>query len=144
MRVPQTALTADPQIDAKIRKLVDALNAFDGVATLGSCGGHPEPLEGGQWPEGSWYVTFRLSRDTHGWRALEFLAWLVNHDYSVGEPRVRLYPDSAPPYLNRPGAMLKFALEGCEGADPDALASFMDQQRQACFIPAVRRARKAG
>ena len=144
MRVLTQPSTGRPEIDAKIRELVDALNAFDGVATLGSCGGHPEPLKGGQWPEGSWYVTFRVSRDTHGWRALEFLAWLVNHDYTQAEPRVRLYPDSAPPYLNRPGAMLKFALEGCEGVSPDALASFMNRQRQRCFIPAVRRAKKVG
>ena len=134
------------EIDAKIQGLVDALNAFDGVATLGSCGGHPEPLKGGQWPEGSWYVTFQIRRDTHGWRALEFLAWLVNHDYSQAEPRVRLYPDSMPPYLNRPGSMLKFALEGCDGASPDELAICMNQLREACFVPArkhTRRPRKA-
>jgi len=135
-------MTPNPEIDARIRNLVDALNAFDGVATLGSCGGHPEPLKGGQWPEGSWYVTFQVRRDTHGWRALEFLAWLINHDYIEAEPRVRLYPDSMPPYLNRPGTMLKFALEGFEGASTDALASFMNQQRERCFIPATKRKRK--
>jgi hypothetical protein len=134
MRV-HAAVTPKPEIDAKIKRLVDALNAFDGVATLGSCGGHPEPLEGGQWPEGSWYVTFRLRHDSHGWRALEFLAWLINHDYVESEPRVRLYPDSVPPYLNTPGSTLKFALEGCEGASANALASFMNQQRKRCFIP---------
>lgn len=132
-------MTPNPEIDAKIRSLVDALNAFDGVATLGSCGGHPEPLKGGQWPEGSWYVTFQVRRDKHGWRALEFLAWLVNHDYVQAEPRVRLYPDSLPPYLNTPGSMLKFALEGFEGASPDALASFMEHQRKGCFIPPTTR-----
>jgi hypothetical protein len=135
-----TAVTP-PEIDVKIRALVDALNAFDGVATLGSCGGHPEPLEGGQWPEGTWYVTFKIRHDTHGWRALEFLAWLINHDYTQAEPRVRLYPDSVPPYLNTPGSMLKFALEGCECADPAALATVMNQLRQRCFISATKRTR---
>ena len=135
------AAVAPPEIDVKIRTLVDALNSFDGVATLGSCGGHPEPLKGGQWPEGSWYVTFKIRPDTHGWRALEFLAWLINHDYTQAEPRVRLYPDSAPPYLNTPGSMLKFALEGCEGADPNALATVIEQSRQRCFIPATKRTR---
>jgi len=53
MRVLKTAATPKPEIDAKIRRLVDALNAFGGIATLGSCGGHPEPLKEGQWPEGS-------------------------------------------------------------------------------------------
>jgi hypothetical protein len=131
----QPAVRPSPEIDAKIKRLVDALNAFEGVATLGSCGGHPEPLKGGQWPEGSWYVTFKLRHDTHGWRALEFLAWLINHNNARGEPRVRLYPDSVPPYLNTPGSTLKFALEGFEGASANALASFMNQQRKRCFIP---------
>jgi hypothetical protein len=130
----QSPATPKPEIDVKIKRLVDALNAFDGVATLGSCGGHPEPLKGGQWPEGSWYVTFRLRHDAHGWRALEFLAWLINHVYIDREPRVRLYPDSVPPYLNTPGLTLKFALEGCDGASANALASFMNQQRKRCFI----------
>ena len=112
-------------------------NAFEGVATLGSCGGHPEPLKGGQWPEGSWYVTFKLRPDIHGWRALEFLAWLINHDYVESEPRVRLYPDSVPPYLNTPGSTLKFALEGCEGASANALASFIESATETVLHPAV-------
>ena len=143
MRVLKTAVTPKPEIDAKIRRLVDALNAFDGIATLGSCGGHPEPLNGGQWLEGSWYVTFTVRRDTHGWRALEFLAWLINHDYTRAEAGVMFYPDALPPYLNTPGAMLKFALEGYQGTSPDKLASFMNQQRKACFIPAARRTKKS-
>ncbi len=40
-------------IDSSIRRLVDALNAFDGIQTIGNCGGHPEALKGGQWPSGS-------------------------------------------------------------------------------------------
>jgi hypothetical protein len=132
----------NPEIDAKIRRLVDAINAFEAVATIGSCGGHPEPLKGGQWPEGSWYVTFEVRHDTHGWRALEFLAWLVNHDYVQAEPHVRLYPDSLPPYLNKPGSMLKFALEGWQHADPDALATFMNKLRAECYIPAAKRRKK--
>jgi hypothetical protein len=137
-----TAVTPKPEIDAKIRPLVNALNAFDGIATLGSCGGHPEPLKGGQWPEGSWYVTFTVRRDTHGWRALEFLAWLINHDYTRAEAGVMFYPDALPPYLNTPGSMLKFALEGYQGTSPDKLASFMNQQREASFVPAARRTKK--
>ena len=143
MRVLKTAVTPRAEIDAKIRRLVVALNAFDGIATLGSCGGHPEPLKGGQWPEGSWYVTFTVRRDAHGWRALEFLAWLINHDYTRAEAGVMFYPDSLPPYLNTPGSMLKFALEGYRGTSPDKLASFVNQQRKACFIPAARRTKKS-
>ena len=143
MRVLKTAVTPKPEIDAEIRRLVDALNAFDGIATLGSCGGHPEPLKGGQWPEGSWYVTFTVRRDTHGWRALEFLAWLINHDYTRAEAGVMFYPDALPPYLNTPGSMLKFALEGYQGTSPDKLASFMNHQRKTCFIPAASRTKKS-
>jgi hypothetical protein len=132
----------DAEIDPKIRLLVDALNAFYGVATIGSCGGHAEPLKGGQWPDGSWYVTFEVRRNTHGWRALEFLAWLVNHDYIHAEPHVRLYPDSLPPYLNKPGSMLKFALEGWQDANPDALATFMNRLREESYIPPAKRAKK--
>jgi hypothetical protein len=38
------------------------------------------------------------------------------------------YPDALPPYLNTPGSMLKFALEGYQGTSSDKLASFIDQQ----------------
>ena len=120
----QAVVGQGPEIDAKIKRLVEELNAFEVVATLGSCGGHPVQLKGGQWHEDSWYVTFKLRHDAHGWRALEFLAWLINHDYVRGEPRVRLYPDSVPPYLNTPGSTLKFALDGCEVASANALAWF--------------------
>ena len=34
-------------IDTTIQRLVDALHAFDGIYTIGSCGGHREPLQGG-------------------------------------------------------------------------------------------------
>jgi hypothetical protein len=143
MRVPETAVPSKPEIDVKIRRLVDALNAFDGIATLGSCGGHPKPLKGGQWPDGSWYVTLTVRRDTHGWRALEFLAWLINHHYARAEAGVMFYPDALPPYMNTPGSMLKFALEGYQGTSPDKLASFMNQQREACFIPVARHTNKS-
>jgi hypothetical protein len=88
-------------------------------------------------------VTFTVRRDTHGWRALEFLAWLINHDYTRAESGVMFYPDSLPPYLNTPGTMLKFALEGYRGASPDKLASFMNEQREACFIPAARHTKRS-
>src|SRR4051794_28763145 len=85
----------DPNIDA----LVEALNDFKGVTTVGSCGGHPDPVPG-QEPAGEWTVSFRLTPDEHGWRALEFLAWLVNNDARRGGSKVRLEPFSPPPYLN--------------------------------------------
>ena len=59
------------KIDPSIRELVRALNAFPGVTTIGSCGGHPDPGPG-QWPEGSWYIKMKFDQNEDGWMALEF------------------------------------------------------------------------
>jgi hypothetical protein len=126
---------SEPGIDPSIQHLVDALNAFAGIHTIGSCGGHPEPLRGGQWPAGSWYVKFRVDKDAYGWRALEFLAWLINNAYQRAEHHVTLYPTAPPPYLNAPGRVLAFALEGYDGEDPNQLAEWMDQLRTRAYIP---------
>lgn len=126
-------------IDPTIQRLVDALNAFDGIDTVGSCGGHPEPLKGGQWPAGSWYVKFRVDKTEHGWRALEFLAWALNHDYRRAGHNITMYPSAPPPYLNTPGQMLTFALEGYEGESADTLADWIDHLRQEAYIPPLGR-----
>ena len=121
------------EIDTSMRELVRALNAFQGVNTIGSCGGHPEPGPG-QWPEGCWYVKMTFDHNEDGWMALEFLAWAINRDYSSAH-KVILYPTSPPPYLNEPGKMLTFALEGREN-DPDDLAHFLNMEREHDFISA--------
>jgi hypothetical protein len=59
-----------------IRRLVEAIDAFDGLTVIGGCGGHPGP-QPDQWPEGSWYVMFTVQRTDQGWFALQFLAWLI-------------------------------------------------------------------
>jgi len=46
------------ELDKNIVKLVRALNAFEGIETIGSCGGHAKQTSPSQWPEGSWYVKF--------------------------------------------------------------------------------------
>lgn len=124
-----------PGIDANIRRLVNALNAFDGITTIGSCGGHPKPLKGGQWPEGTWYVKMKFRHDARGWRALEFLAWLINNDYARAGHQVVLIPTAAPPYLNGPGRVLSFVIEGRGGEDPNALARWMNKARTGVFVP---------
>jgi hypothetical protein len=121
------------KIDPSIRELVRALNAFPGVTTIGSCGGHPDPGPS-QWPEGSWYVKMKFDQTEEGWMALEFLAWAINRDYSSVH-KVILLPTSAPPYLNRPGHMLAFALEGQE-TEADDLARFLNMVREDSFISA--------
>jgi hypothetical protein len=122
-------------IDSNVRSLVEALNAFDGIETVGSCGGHPPPLKDGQWPEGTWYIKFRVEPDEHGWRALEFLAWLVNRDYRRAGHQVILYPDAPPPYLNEPGQVLAFELEGSGGESAEALGQWVDRQRSESYVP---------
>src|SRR4051794_7344531 len=96
-RTPPTA-----ELDPNIIALVEALNAFKGVTTVGSCGGHPD-RDPGQEPAGEWIVSFRLAPDEHGWRAVEFLACLVNNAPRRSGSKVRLEPFSPPPYLNTPG-----------------------------------------
>ena len=84
------------KIDLNIRDLVQALNSFDGIETFGSCGGHADP-EPGAWSEESWYIKFNVRRDDHGWRALEFLAWLFS-DMKKAGGNVILFPYAPPPY----------------------------------------------
>lgn len=122
------------ELDPNIVALVEALNAFRGVTTVGNCGGHPDPGPG-QKPAGEWSVSFRLAPDEHGWRALEFLAWLVNNDARRGGSKVRLEPFAAPPYLNTPGECLVLHLTGWGGEDPEGVARMLDESRKQSYIP---------
>ena len=129
-----------PPLDVNMRRLVRALNAFPGTETIGSCGGHPSPTPA-QWPEGTWYVNLVFDGTPDAHFALEFLAWAINNDYRRGGFRVMLYPYAPPPYMNEPGRVLRYHLEGY-GADPDALATFLSTMRRRHFItPDEARAR---
>jgi hypothetical protein len=123
-------------LDGNMVRLVRALNAFDGITTIGSCGGHPDPGPG-QWSQDTFYVKFDLSWDQAGLLALEFLAWAVNHYWSDVNPlgRVMLLPVSPPPYMNGPGTCLSFVIEGYDGADPEQLATALRLLRRRCFAP---------
>ena len=120
------------ELDENIVGLVKALNSFKGITTTSSCGGHENPVSAAQWPKGSWYVAFVIDRDDHGWFALEFLSWLINHDY---QGHVSLWPDAKPPYLNTPGKMLEFIVEGREGENPQAFADWIYKVKDQCYIP---------
>jgi hypothetical protein len=122
------------KLDPNIKDLVRALNDFQGIHTLGSCGGHPDPKPG-QWQEGTYYVIFEVEHNEAGWFALEFLAWLINHDYRRAGHAVTIYPDSLPPYLNEPGRCLHFALEGYEDEDPNELTKIINEAREQHYIP---------
>jgi hypothetical protein len=119
--------------DLNIRPLVAAIDAFDGLASIGGCGGHPDPRPD-QWPEGAWYVMFTVQRSDRGWLALEFLAWAINNDYRRGGHQVLLSPIAPPPYLNEPGQSLQFVIEGSGDADAPILAAWLDQLRAECYI----------
>jgi len=119
------------ELDKNIRSLVAALNDFPGVQTIGSCGGHECPGLGG-WKAPDWYVKFTINRTDEAWLSLEFLAWAINRDGRGRGQGTLLIPDSAPPYLNEPGRMLHFALEG--SGDPEALAAWVEKLRGGCFV----------
>jgi hypothetical protein len=114
-------------LDQNIAGLAWSLNLFPGIHTGSSCGGHKEPANDGQWPEGNWYVSFTVDRNDHGWFALEFLAWLVNYDYADQQHHhVCLYPVAKEQYKYSHFHGLGFMLEGKDGEDPQALANLIE------------------
>src|SRR3712207_5757710 len=122
-------------LDRNIVSLVQELNAFVGIETMGSCGGHRHPTPA-QWAAGSFYVKFRVAHTEEGWRALEFLTWLLNDDLSRSGHHVRLIPTAPPPYLNWPGKVLSFAVEGFRRTDPEVIAAAIADARTRFYIPA--------
>jgi hypothetical protein len=118
------------ELDANIVRLVQALNRYPGVMTVGSCGGHETIINPSQWQAGTWYVKFTLPSGKFGWYLLEHLAWVVNEDYRGSGRNVMLLPTSAPPYLNTVGQCLYFVIEGYGGENPDELAEFLDATRK--------------
>ncbi len=118
------------ELDANIVRLVQALNRYPGVMTVGSCGGHEIITNPSQWRAGTWYVKFTLPSGKFGWYLLEHLAWVVNEAYRGSGRNVILLPTSAPPYLNTVGQCLHFTIEGYDGENPDELAEFLDATRK--------------
>ncbi len=121
------------ELDKNIVQLVRALNAFEGITTMGSCGGHARPKNESQWPKGSWYIKFSVERNENGWFALEFLAWMINNSMRREGQQVYLYPIAAPPYLNVPGEELHYVVEGNQ-EDPDEVARLMNHVRKELYI----------
>lgn len=99
--------------DRNMLNLIDALNAFPGIETFGSCGGHKNPTPA-QWAEGTFYVKFNVAWNEDGRFSLEFLAWLVNSVCRHIEQLkgIQLLPFAPPPYLNTPGECLCFVIQG--------------------------------
>lgn len=122
------------EIDANIAPLVSVLNSFQGVSTVGSCGGHKEPLSGGQWAEGTWYIRLEFADSAHGKFALEFLAWVINHDGRKAGSQVHLFPDALPPYLNEPGKMLSYLIEGHGDDEPVKKAAHLNAAKENFYV----------
>jgi hypothetical protein len=124
---------ATAQLDRNIRALVRELNRFDGLETIGSCGGHEHPTPA-QARIGRWWVTFGIDREgDDGWFALEFLSWLINHDGAMAGGRPRILTDAYPPHLNMPGQSLRFEIQGNED-DPEALAMRIAKARNELYV----------
>jgi len=136
-------------LDPNIVALVRTLNMFEGLRTVGSCGGHENP-GAGQWPPGEWVITFKADHTEEGWFALEFLTWAIQ-DYHPSRPGgrhlVRLSLNAFPPYLNTPGEVLCFYLHGLKDAegftsDPDELATWIAQVKEEAYISPAALARQ--
>jgi hypothetical protein len=133
-------LDYEKDLDPNITGLVRSLNLFHGIHTVSSCGGHKDPVNDSQYPEGNWYVGFDIDRDTNGWFALEFLAWAINYEYvKLQHHHVCLYPEAKPPFdylpILIPGELLGFIVEGKDGEDPQALANWIEQVKEQHYIP---------
>ncbi len=120
------------ELDRNIVRLCRALNEFPGIQTIGSCGGHEDPKPY-QQPAGSWVVLFTVRHDEHGWHALEFLTWVVS-DFARAGHVTRLTPHSSPPFLNRPGATLYFAID-VAGIEADEFAERLLRLKRDYYIP---------
>lgn len=118
------------ELDAPVVELCRTLNSFDGIYTIGSCGGHPG--DEGELPEDEWRVTFQIElgddkRPTaDGWLAAEFVAWAIDNLWPEYNALLRTW--ARPPWLNF-GRMMCFQIEGLRGGEhgvePDEVAEFI-------------------
>ncbi len=120
------------EIDHNIVPLVRAINRFDGIQTVASCGGHTRP-KNVQLPKGQWEVVFQIEQTEEGWFSLEFLAWCLNGDLPKAGRKVNLAPTSSAPYLNFPGRMLAFSIEA-QKWDPEDAARTLEHMRKEYFV----------
>ena len=127
------------EMDPPVQPLCRAINAFPGVFTIGSCGGH---AEGGELPADQWRVDFRAEvTDDHrptvdAWLSAEFIAWVLRDLYR-GDMAVFASFWSPPPYLNYPGQMLTFEIHGWRpSAEPEEVAAQLKAFRRGQYVGA--------
>jgi len=85
-------------------------------------------------------VLFEVDHTEAGWVSLEFLAWAINRD--MGRSSVVMLPDSAPPFLNFPGRMLRFQLSRQVAGDgekdsPQGLADWLAELKSGYYFTAA-------
>lgn len=131
MRIPYS------EMDANIVALAKAINAFDGIYTTSSCGGHSKNKKY-QLPDNRWEVTFQLeparqnSPSVRAWLALEFLVYAFCKCFSSDAGDVRITTFSPSPYLNGHGQSISFTLEG-KDVNPDDVAEWLLAFKKECF-----------
>lgn len=109
------------ELDENVAGLCRQINRLQGVMTIGSCGGHEDPLPH-QHPAGRWDVWLVITAGRRGLADLGLLAWLINVELKPTEGAYLLSPYAPDPYLNEPAQSLKFVIDGQGGATPEALA----------------------
>jgi hypothetical protein len=135
------------ELDPPVRELVRVLNDFDGVETIGSCGGHEDGTPGGMHASADeWWLTFALepadpsaaiaAPSPRAWLDLEFLAYWLGH---LGNSRdLALVPFAPPPHLNEPGRMLRFELRGWRdgerGIGPEEVAASLREGLEELYV----------
>jgi hypothetical protein len=138
----------DSELDAPVRELVRVLNEeFDGVTTIGSCGGHEDGAPGDIHASADeWWVTFELepadpsaavaAPSPRAWLDLEFLAYWLGGLSNSRE--VALVPYAQPPHLNEPGRMLRFEIRGLRtgegGIEPDDVATSLREGLDELYV----------
>jgi hypothetical protein len=113
--------TDDIEIDARVKRLVIALNTIPGIDTFSSCGGHVAP-SGSQVAKDRFNVNFDIQRTARGWRALQLIQFAI--DKSVDRENMTITPWTEGTEWE-PGS-LHFELRGRRFADPDTLASIVE------------------
>jgi hypothetical protein len=110
-------------IDPRLARPAAALNAIPGVRTYASCGGHAVP-GAGQVARDKFYVSFDLTRNRQGWRALGLVALSIDKTAAGEKGNVYIKPWISSDE-DEPDA-LSFSLEGRRGADPDEVAYWLE------------------
>jgi hypothetical protein len=113
-----------PKIDARVQRLVSALNAIPGVYTYSSCGGHAAPAEG-QVARDRFTVSLDLERTARGWKALELIQFAIHKSSAADAENIIIRPWRNGDGTWKPGA-LSFSLDGRRFADPDELAGIIE------------------